>query len=187
MKVNRLLFWMLFSYSSLCLAQTVQIKPEWASFSTPIKWESPPRELRSKIKSGPIRIRVFFPSGEYGQVGCYAIKQADGSVVLSRGDGDVVAIGQWHQGHDRLVVTSRIVYRTVIVKGRPLPEADIVEKLSFKKGQYWTVWNKDGHYAPLRQFDDWGYLADLIRCDREYFDGEKHVDGAQPCMPSPNK
>ena len=187
MKVRHLLFWMLFSYSSLLRAQTVQIKPEWATFSTPIKWESPPPELRSKIKSGPMRIRVFFPSGNYGQVGCYAIKQADGRVSISRGDGDVVAIGRWHQEHDKLIVTSRIVYRTVVVKGRPIPEADIVEKLSFKKGQYWAVWNKEVHYAPLPQFDDWGYLATLIRCDREYFDGEKRLDGVQPCMPSSNK
>ena len=187
MKVNHLLLWMLFSCCSLCAAQTVQINAEWAVFSTPIKWESPPPELHSKIKSGPVRIRVFFPSGDYGQVGCYAIKQADGSVSLSRGDGHVVAIGRWHQERDKIVVISRIVYRTVVVKGRPIPERDIVEELRFTKGQYWTVWNKEGHYARLQQFDDWGFLADLIRCDREYFDGEKHVDGVQPCMPSPSK
>jgi len=187
MKITRLLLWMLFSYSSVCTAQTVQIKPDWATFSTPIKWESPPPELHSKIKSGRMRIRVFFPSGEYGQVGCYAIKQADGRVSISRGDGDVVAIGRWHEEHDKLVITSRIVYRTVVIKGRPLPEADIVEKLSFKKGRYWTVWNKAGRYGPLPKFVDWGYITDLIRCDREYFDGEKPVDGVQPCMPSPSK
>lgn len=187
MKVNRLLFWMLFSYSSLCAAQAVRIKPEWATFSTPIKWESPPPELHSKTKSGPVRIRVFFPSGNYAQVGCYAIKQADGSVSLSRGDGDVVAIGQWHQERDKLVVTSRVVYRTIVIIGKPIPEADIAENLSFKKRRDWTVWNQEGRYAPLPQFTDWGYLSDLIRCDREYFDGEKHRDGVQPCMPSPNK
>lgn len=184
MKINRWLFWVMFSYSSICAAQTAQIAPEWTTFSTPIKWESPPPELHSKIKSGPMRIRVFFPSGEYGQAGVYAIKQADGSVSISRGDGDVVAIGRWHQDHDKLVVASRIVYRTVVVKGRPIPEADIVEELSFKKGQYWTVWNEEARYVPLPQFKDWRYLTDLIRCDRVYFDGERPVDGMQPCMPS---
>jgi hypothetical protein len=187
MKINHWLFWMLASCSSTCAAQIPQIKPEWATFSTPIKWESPPPELHSKIKSGPVRIRVFFPSGEYGQVDCYAIKQGDGSVSISRGDGDVVAIGHWYQEHDKLVVTSRIVYRTVRVEGRPIPEAETVEKLSFKKQQYWAAWNKEGRYAPLPRFKDWGYLTDLIRCDREYFDGEKQEDGVQPCMPSPNK
>jgi hypothetical protein len=184
MRVNHLLFWMLFSYSRICAAQTAQIAPEWATFSTPINGSPPPPELHSKIKSGPVTIRVFFPSGDYGQLGCYAIRQGDGRVSISRGDGDVVAIGRWHQEHDQLVVTSRIVYRTVNIKGRPIPEADTVEKLSFRKGQYWTVWNKEYRYVPLPQFKDWGYLTDLIRCDREYFDGEKHVDGVQPCMPS---
>ena len=187
MKITRLLFSVLFSYSSVCTAQTVQIKPDWATFSTPINWESPPPELHSKISSGWVTIRVFFPSGEYGQVGCYAIRQADGKISISRGDGDIVAIGRWQKEHDKLVITSRIVYRTVIITGRPLPEADTVEKLSFKKEQYWTVWNKDGHYVPLPKFGDWGYLTDLIRCDREYYDGQKPVDGVQPCMPSPNK
>src|ERR1700740_3176678 len=107
MKINGWLFWVLFSYSSICAAQTAQVAPEWATFSTPIKWDSPPPELHSKIKSGPVRIRVFFPSGDYGQVGAYAIQQGDGSVSISRGDGDVVAIGRWHQEHDKLVVTSR--------------------------------------------------------------------------------
>jgi hypothetical protein len=185
MKINCLLFWMFFSYSSLCSGQAVLIKPEWATFSTPIKWESPPPELHSKIKSGPVRIRVFFPSGDYGQVGCYAIKQADGSVLISRGDGDVVAIGRWHQEHDKLVVTSRIVYRTIVIEGRPIPEAGILEKFSFRKGRYWTLWNNDGRYVPLAHFKDWGYLTDLIHRDREYFDGEKRLDGEQPCMPSP--
>jgi len=49
------------------------------------------------------------------------------------------------------------------------------------------VWNDEGRYVPLPQFKDWGYLTDLIRCDRAYFDGEKPVDGMQPCMPSSNK
>ena len=185
MKINRLFCLTLLSYSSICAGQTAQIKPEWATFSTPIQWESPPPELHSKIKSGPVRIRVFFPSGDYGQVGCYAVRQPDGSVLISRGDGDVVAIGRWHIEQDKVVVTSRIVYRTVVILGRAIPEAETVEKFSFKQGQYWTVWNKEGRYAPLLRFGDWGYLTDLIRCDREYFDGKKRVDGLQPCMPSP--
>jgi len=65
-------------FVSICTAQS-SIKPEWAVFSSSLKWESPPPELHSKIKSARARILVFFPSGEYGEVYCLLIRQ--GAVV----------------------------------------------------------------------------------------------------------
>ena len=185
---NRLPFLLLF-FASLCTAQSNidPVNPEWAVFSSPVKWESPPPELHSKTKAGRARIRVFFPSGRYGEVFCYLIRQGDGSIVISRGDGDVVGIGTWRQDGDHVSVNSRIVYRTVVVFGRPIPEAETNEYLTSNKGRYWTVRDDKGRYVKLAQFKDWGYLASLISCDREYFDGEKRTDGLQPCAPYPEK
>jgi hypothetical protein len=182
---NRLLLLFLFPFfASLCRAQ-VKIEPielEWAAFSSPLHWESPPPELQSKTKTASARIRVLFPSGEYGEVFCLLVRQGDGSVSISRGDGEVVAIGSWKQEGDHVAVHSRIVYRTVVIFGRPIPEAETVEHLKARKSQYWTIWDDKGRCVPLRHFKDWGYLASLIRCDREYFDGQKRTTGTQPCM-----
>lgn len=175
----------LFLLCIVCSAQIEKIKPEWATFSSPLEWESPPPELQAEFKSAPARIRVFFPDGLYGQVGCYIIRQANGSVSISRGDGEVVRVGRWQQDGNQLVVSSRVVYRTVDLPETPIPEPEIVERFNFKRNQYWTLWNDKERYAPLQHFEDWGYLTDLIRCDREYFDGRKHYDGEQPCMPNP--
>jgi hypothetical protein len=46
---NRLLFLFLF-LAPLCAGQS-NVQPEWAAFSTPLKWESPPRELHANTKS----------------------------------------------------------------------------------------------------------------------------------------
>jgi hypothetical protein len=187
---NRVSLLFLFPFfASLCTAQAKiePIEPEWATFSSPLHWESPPPELHSKTKTAPVRIRVLLPSGEYAEVFCYLIRQGDGSVSISRGDGEVVGIGSWKQEGDHVAVHSQIVYRTVVIVGRPIPEAETVEHLKVRKNQYWTVWDHKWRYVPLRQFKDWGYLASLIRCDREYFDGQKRTTGTQPCMPQPEQ
>lgn len=182
---NKQLLLLLF-LASLCAAQS-NIQPEWVVVSSPMHWESPPPELHTKIKSASATIRVFFPSGEYGEVSCYLIRQGDGSISISRGDGEVVAIGSWQQQDNDVVIRSRVVYRTVVIIGKPIPEAESIESLKAAKERYWTVWNDKGRYAALPQFKDWEYVATLIRCDREYFDGEKQTDGIQPCAPQSQK
>ncbi|HJT68800.1 MAG TPA: hypothetical protein VJ731_01300 [Terriglobales bacterium] len=172
--------------ASLCAAQS-KMKPEWAVFSSSLKWESPPPELHSQIKSASARIVVFFPSGEYGEVYCYLIRQGDGSVSISRGDGEVVGTGTWSQKGNRITVKSRIVYRTVVITGKPIPEAETIDSFTGAKEHYWTVSDDNGRYTALPHFKDWEYLADLIKCDREYFDGKKRIDGIQPCAPKPQR
>lgn len=163
------------------------IKPEWAVFSSSLKWESPPPELHSKIKSARARILVFFPSGEYGEVYCYLIRQGDASISISRGDGQVVGTGTWRKEGNRITVASRIVYRTVVISGKPIPEVETIDSFTGTKRLYWRVSDDKGRYVALPQFKDWEYLASLIKCDREYFDGEKRTDGVQPCAPQAEK
>ena len=103
----------------------------------------------------------------------------------------MVGIGTWKQDDNHVSVNSRIVYRTVVIFGRPIPEAKTTEYLTTAKGtrlgRDWTVRDDKGRYVGLVRFDDWSYLASLIRCDREYFDGRKRTDGIQPCAPQPEK
>lgn len=171
---------------SVCIAQS-SIKPEWAVFSSSLKWESPPPELHSRTKSARARVLVFFPSGEYGEVYCYLIRQEDGSILISRGDGEVVGTGTWRKEGNRIIVTSRIVYRTVLIMGTPIPESETIDTFTGTKRLYWKLSDGKGRYASLPQFKDWEYLASLIKCDREYFDGEKRRDGVQPCTPQAEK
>jgi hypothetical protein len=71
--------------------------------------------------------------------------------------------------------------------GRPIPEAETTEYLTATKRRFWTVRDDKGRYLRLMQFKDWGYLTSLIRCDREYFDGKKRIDGIWPCAPLSEK
>jgi hypothetical protein len=186
---NKLLFLLLF-LALPCAGQSNigPVNPDWAVFSSRVKWESPPPELHSKTKEGRARIRVFFLSGEYGEVFCSLIRQEDGSISISRGDREVVGKGTWKQDGDHVSVNSRIVYRTVVISGRPIPEAETTEHLTTAaKGRNWTVRDDKGRYVRLAQFGDWRYLASLIKCDREYFDGRERTDGIQPCAPQPEK
>src|SRR5580704_5756114 len=93
---------------------------------------------------------------------CFLIRQGDGSISISRGDREIVGTGTWHQEGSRMAVTSRIVYRTVVIIGRSIPEAETIESLTGRKGRYWTVSDDKGCYAALSPFKDWGYLATLI-------------------------
>ncbi len=97
----------------------------------------------------------------------------------------MVGVGIWKVEGDHVAVSSRVVYRTVVVMGRPIPEAESVERMSVDKGRHWIVWDDKERYNPLPEFKDSEYLASLIGCDRTYFDGKKQVDGIQPCMPRP--
>jgi hypothetical protein len=84
-KKSKLLFLPLL-FASVCAAQS-NIKPEWAVFSSKLKWESPPPELHSNTKSARARILVFFPSGGYGEVYCYLIRQETEAYQSPEGTG----------------------------------------------------------------------------------------------------
>jgi hypothetical protein len=97
-----------------------QLRPidsRWVAIRQPAKWQSPPRELHLKEKTGPGQIMVLYPSGDFAYVGCYLIRRADGMMIISRGDGFVVNIGQWKRNDATVTITSRTVYRTVVMIG----------------------------------------------------------------------
>jgi hypothetical protein len=138
-----------------------------------------------KIKTGPAEIMVLYPSGDFGYVACYLIRQTDGAVLISRGDGFVVKIGKWIMSNDSVTITSRTVYREIAMLGRAIPSPENVEQFrGMSRDGYWYLKKNKARYEPARRFEDLDFLAGVIACDRDYYDGEKHHDGPQPCFPT---
>lgn len=143
-----------------------QLRPidsHWVTIRQPVKWQSPPRELHSRIKSGRAEIMVLYPSGEFGYVACFLIRQADGTVTISRGDGFVINIGKWSRTDSTVRITSRTVYRTVVVTGRATPEPEMVEQFRAMSHEgRWSLRTTGRRFAPLPTFQDLDFLAEVI-------------------------
>jgi len=179
----RIALWIaIFSCSIETQAQPQTIDSRWITVRQPRKWQSPPRELHLKTKTGPAEIMVLYPSGDYGYVACYLIRQADGSVNISRGDGFVVKIGKWSGTKSTVTIKSQTVYREIVISGRAIPEPEVVEEFrSTSRAGYWRLRLADRHFEPLPNFRDFDFLASVIACDREYYNGKDHLEGPQPC------
>jgi hypothetical protein len=42
-------------------------------------------------------------------------------------------------------------------------------------------------FEPLRHLQDLDFFGNVIACDRDYYDGENHLAGPNPCMPLEGK
>jgi hypothetical protein len=128
---------------------------------------------------------VLYPSGDFGSVACYLIRQADGTVTISRGDGFVVKVGKWERSDSTVTITSRTVYREVVIIGRAIPEPEVVEQFhDMSRRGYWSLRTADRQFGPLPTFRDLDFLGAVIACDREYYDGKNYLEGPQPCRSS---
>jgi hypothetical protein len=135
-----------------------------------------------KEKTGPGEIMVLYPSGDFGYVACYLIRQADGTVTISRGDGFVVKIGKWKRSDSTVTLTSRTVYREIVMIGRAIPEPEVVEQFhDISHGGYWSLRTADMQFRSLPTFRDVDFLGAVIACDRAHYDGKNYLEGPQPC------
>jgi len=160
------------------------VDAHWVTIQRPARWLSPPPEIGSKIKSGPAQIMVLYPSGAFGYVACSLIRQADGAVSVSRGDGFVVKVGTWKRAKDAVTITSRTVYREIVRRGQSIPGPEVVEQFRVVSGDgTWHLATDSSRFEPMQGFQDLDFLAAVIACDREYYDGEKYLDGPHPCRP----
>jgi len=138
--------------------------------------------LHLKEKTGPGQIMVLYPSGDVAYVACYLIRRADGAMIISRGDGFTVKIGQWTRSGSTVTIASRTVYRTIVMIGQAIPEPEVVEQFrDISHDGYWRLRTADRQFQPLLTFRDLGFLATVIACDRSYYDGKNYIDGPQPC------
>jgi hypothetical protein len=160
-----------------------QIETQWVLVSEPVDWKSPPREIGSKTKTGFAEVIVLYPSGEYGYVACYLIHQRKGDVSISRGDSHAVMIGTWRERGGEVEVTSHVVYQDVRVSGRPIPGPATVERYAKVSGSGLRRIRDKKRFLPLPSLQDLRFLATLVSCDGAYWDGQKELEGPQPCMP----
>jgi hypothetical protein len=164
-------------------AQERGVQFDWLFVSHPLRWEPPPRTSHSKIKTAAADLIVLFPTGQFAGVSCLLIKQSDGAITISRGDGDVVRIGQWQPEDGGVRAKSQVVYRTVTIIGRAIPEQEVSEQ--FKKSATDRLRGSRWEYRRLQRFSDFEYLDTLIRCDRSGWDGHtERKDFVPPCMPA---
>jgi len=167
----------------LAAAQGRSVRPDWVFVSHPLRWDSPPRELHLQQREARAALVVLYPSGQFAGVACFLIKGANGSITISRGDGDVVRIGQWQTEGKRVLAKSQVVYRTVTIEGRSMPEAEISERFSRTTPN--RLRSSRSEYRNLKGFADFEYLDTLIRCDRSGWDGHtERKDFVPPCMPA---
>lgn len=168
----------------VCDSAFSQVNPvdaSWVKVSQPKHWISPPRSLHLRSKTGSGEIVVLYPSGQFRYLACYLIRQRDGRLSISRGDGLVVKAGTWFRVGSNITVTAQTVYRVVVMSKQKIPDDPENETFTAPNGALKR--NKDNTvFRSVPGFDDLGFLADVISCDRRYWDGQKDVDGPQPCM-----
>lgn len=169
-------------------SQVIPVDPSWVKISQPTHWISPPRSLHLGSKTGSSEIIVMYPSGQFRYLACYLIRQRDGRLSISRGDGLVVRAGTWVQAGDDVTVTAQTVYRVVVMTGRSIPEHQETETFTIAPKGALRRMKDSSVFRPLPSFNDLEFLAGVISCDRRYWDGQKDIDGPQPCMtPSPKQ
>jgi hypothetical protein len=173
-----------FALLAIChsaFSQASPVDPSWMMVSQPKHWISSPRSLHLGSKTGVGEIIVLYPSGQFRYLACNLIQQWDGKVSISRGDGLVVKAGTWSRAGDDVTATAQTVYR-VVMSQQPIPDAPKTETYAKVPNGALKRTKDNAVFRPLPRFDDLGFLADLVSCDRRYWDGQKDIDGPQPCM-----
>jgi hypothetical protein len=183
MRILRLLlcFSTLLILNQTGLSQFRGIESGWIMVKEPAKWTSPPRKLRSHQKIGPGELIVLYPDGQYGYLACYLILQENGKISISRGDGFLVKTGTWARVGNNVTVTSQTVYMEVVMRGRSIPDRQETELFSTTPQRLLKRVKDNSVFRPLSSFDDLEFLSGVISCDRRYWDGQKDIDGPQPC------
>lgn len=163
--------------------QVREIQPDWLKVHGPSKWIAPPRELHLHERAGSAELIVLYPDGQIGYLTCYLIQTGKGRIVISRGDGLVVGAGHWTRSGNHLSIDSRIVYRVVTIRGQSIPEPWQTQNFSEKSNGTLKRLKDNSTFSLLSHFDDFGFLAGVLSCDRRYWDGQNDIDGPQPCRP----
>lgn len=146
------------------VGQAAKIDPAWVYIGQPLKWELPPKKAHLEIKTAGAEIIVLDPSGQLSEVGCFLIRQRDGKIVISRGDGEVVRAGTWTSNGDSLTLTSHVVFRTVQridpAPGQAAHEPDVKREV-LRRGSNSLRENGEDRYVRLAEFDDFEFLSVL--------------------------
>jgi hypothetical protein len=141
------------------------ISPEWLFVQTPLLWKPPPAKVGVEIRgTSAATVLVLYPNGKYAAVECLLIKQKDGTVTISNGDGQVIRIGTWSQnGIASLLAVSTVVFRTIAMMGMNQPEPTAVEEFAERQvNGVRELRVGPMSYQPLLQFSDADHLSTMI-------------------------
>jgi len=154
----------LFLLVGLMFAQQTPVKPEWVLVGgQPIHWDSPPRGTHIPIKTSPASILIFNPNGDFAELGCLLIRQKDGTVLISHGDGFVVGAGRWTHDANSVTVMSRVVYRTVPMVGGAKPESEEQRIFALRiVGGKWELNLSGRKFRPMPELTDLNTLAGFV-------------------------
>jgi len=77
------------------------------------QWQHPPPEAHLPIRTADATIVQFKSSGEFVELSCNVIEQADKTWRISVGDGYVVAVGTWQYEENGITVRRNSIDRMV--------------------------------------------------------------------------
>ncbi len=108
--------------TAACPARPTPTRPTPASASSVVDkvwmhldgpWQSPPPDLELKTRTAPATLFRLSKNGEFSLIRCYVIEQADKSLLISSGDGQVISIGTWKEDASGITATYRLVDQMV--------------------------------------------------------------------------
>lgn len=127
-KIILLLLW-------CCAAFAQGVKPTGAWLPVHAKWEHVPATINPKLETGATTVLYFDEHGNFVAVAGVVNRELGRYTTISRGDGQVISIGEW-DGHLPGRVRYRLISRTVSLEGEKLPGPWQEEALtSTAKGQ----------------------------------------------------
>jgi hypothetical protein len=92
-----------------------------AWLQTEVRWAKAPAEVNARLQSGKAAVLYFKADHSFALIYCVVNRVPGEYMTISRGDGQVVYLGQWEAAGDYIAVAHRLVRRTVQVTGEKLP------------------------------------------------------------------
>jgi len=119
--------------SCAAFGQTAKTTGTWLPVD--VKWEHAPPGVNAKLETAQTRVLYFSDGGHVAVIECVVNRERGRYTTLSRGDGQVVSVGEW-DGHLPGEVKYRLVSRTVALEGEKLPGPWQKTKLKFTHKSY---------------------------------------------------
>ncbi len=117
-----------------CVSFTLAQAPAGAWIPVNAKWQKAPADINPNLSTASTHVLYFQPDGKMSVIGC-VVNQQSGHYAISAGDGQTVAVGDWHEKNGQIVAHWRLVFRTVPKVGEKLPGPWVDEVLKSKDGR----------------------------------------------------
>jgi len=108
-------------HDASCLVRSVV----WAQRG--LSWESPPKEAGLNIRTTKATLFAFASDGSFARIGCRLIKQPDGTIAMSLGNGFNLFRGTWSLIRQELRLRFSLVDARLLPVGKTLPGPEQTE------------------------------------------------------------